>query len=1086
MTNPDWRSIVTCILVFALTSCNKERRLFDKIDIESAGIKFENKLTPEEDFNIIDYLYFYNGGGVALGDINGDDLPDIFFAGNQVKNRLYLNKGNLEFEDITEKAGVQGNSTWNTGSVMADVNGDGLLDIYVCAVVGLKHLSGHNELYINNGDNTFTERSAEFGLDFESYSSSAAFLDYDADGDLDLYLLNHAIHTFSSFGHSDLRKKRVYETGDKLMRNDGSKFTDVSEEAGIYGGSIGYGLGVAVADFNVDGYPDIYVGNDFHEDDYLYINNKNGTFTERGKEWFSVTSRFSMGTDAADINHDGLPDLITLDMLAEDEAVVKRSEGDEDIKILKLRTEKYGYNYQFQRNVLQINQGNGTFAETALMSNIAATDWSWSALFFDFDQDGHNDVFISNGIPRRPNDLDYIKYVSSEQVVNVIGTTKLVDEKALALMPSGRVQNYIFKGSGSYTFENKSAAWLPEELTCSTATAVGDLDNDGDLDIVVNNVDDKPGIYINQGAKNSNYIKLKFDYRKENKFGIGTQVYCYNGASLQFRELYTVRGFQASSEPLMHFGFGEQHQIDSIKIVWPNGLAQRMKNVRCNQTLTIKYDSAASKPTSVTPSTKRNIFDWIEPEQIGIDFTHSEDDYTDFDRLKLLPYQKSDQGPAMATGDINNDGLTDVYFGGSKHQPGKIFLQNSSGFVNTQVSEILKDSVKEDIDAVIADLNGDKKSDLFIGTGGADFFNRAAPLLDSYYKSGPNGFSLVEIPDYYENASVIRPFDFDKDGDLDLFVGNDVVSNDFGKVPRSCLLVNSQGNFTPTQGDVFHTLGMITDAIWDDYNKDGAIDLVLVGEWTGPVFLRNENGTFKKDDPLASKELNGLWQSISSFDIDGDGDTDYILGNWGLNSKFKASSKNPMRLYYGDFDENGQTESIVATEKDGKYYPLDGLDRLASQMPSLRKKYTSYNLFAGQSIEEILTKEQLKKAEILEVHELASGVLKNENGTLVFNPLPLSLQISPILAQLKFDFDADGKEEVLLGGNYFGVQPFHGRFASFNGAIIKTETEIIDGKTSGLRLWNNSVRHFGVVDFQNSRYLIVTINNGKAQVYKFR
>lgn len=1081
----NYQGLAVGLLSILLGACAKEKRLFEKLDAQEAGIGFENKLAPTEDFNIIDYLYFYNGGGVALGDINNDGLPDIFFSGNQVANRLYLNKGKLTFEDITEKGGVNGNSTWNTGSIMGDVNGDGLLDIYVCAVVGLKNLSGHNELYINNGDLTFSERSAEFGLDFESYSSSAAFLDYDLDGDLDMYLLNHAIHTSGSFGHANLRNKRTYETGDKLLRNDGGKFTDVSEAAKIYGGINGYGLGLAISDFNQDGYPDIYVGNDFHEDDYLYINNRDGTFAEQGKNAFTCTSKFSMGNDIADINHDGLPDIITLDMLSPEDEVVKRSEGDEDIKILRLRTTKYGYNYQFTRNTLQINQGNGTFAEAALLGNVAATDWSWSPLFSDFDQDGNQDLFISNGIPRRPNDLDYIKYVSSDQVVNVIGTTKLVDEKALSMMPSGKVRNFVFRGSGEVQFEDKSSAWLPDEATCSTASAWADLDQDGDLDIVVNNVDDKPGLYINQASKSSDFLKLRLNFSPQNPFGIGTRVYCYQDGKLQFREMYSARGFQSSSEPIVHFGFPEGSSIDSIKIVWPNGTVKKLAGVKTNQMMTVSpaQGVVASNP-ALRPSGVK-MFEWVNPADLGLTFAHREDNYTDFDRLKLLPYQQSDRGPATAIGDLNNDGLADVFFGGSKQIAAQIFLQSQSGFTSALMAEILRDSIKEDVDAVIADFNGDQKSDLFIGSGGADFYNRSAPLLDSYYESSPAGFNRSEIADYYENTSTIVTADFDGDMDLDVFVGNQSVSNNFGKIPRSYLLVNTKGKLSPVQKDLFDNLGMVTDAVWDDVDKDGQPDLVVVGEWMQPVFLRNDKGQFTKAD-LANDDLHGLWQSVSPFDVDNDGDTDYVVGNWGLNSKFKASVSDPMKMYYSDFDDNGQSETIVVVKRERGYFPLDGFDMIASQIPSLRKKYTSYAAFAGQKMEDIFSNDQLKKADLLEVHELRSGYLKNEGGKFGFVPFPLELQMAPVMAQLKHDFDADGKDELMLAGNYFGVQPFHGRYGSFSGAVLRSGGDIVSGHNAGLRFMNRSVRDLHVVPHGDSRYLIATVNNDSVQVYKFR
>ena len=1074
---------IAIVLLLFLSACNNRERLFLKLQPSNSGVDFKNTLTATSDLNIIDYTYFYNGGGVAIGDINNDGLPDLFFSGNQVKNKLYLNSGNLKFQDITEVAGVAGNNAWDTGSIMGDVNGDGLLDIYVCAVVGLKGLKGHNELFINNGNSTFSERSVEYGLDFESFSSTAAFLDYDLDGDLDIFLVNHAIHSPESFGHANLRNVRTYETGGKLLRNDGTKFIDVSEKANIYGGINGYGLSVGVSDFNLDGYPDIYVSNDFHEDDYLYINNHDGTFIEQGKHAFTATSKFSMGNDIADINHDGLPDLITLDMLPEKEETAKRSVDDENMRIMKMRTQEYGYNYQFPRNMIQMNLGNGQFAEVGLMSGVAATDWSWGALFGDFDQDGNQDLFISNGIPKRPNDLDYLKYVSSEQVVNVIGATKLADEKAISLMPDGVVPNYIFKGSGGYLFEDKSAKWLPTESTCSTATAMADLDNDGDLDIVTNNVNDLAGIYINQSNTKANYLKISLRYTKPNTFGLGTKIYSYSGGVLQLKEMYTVRGFQSSSDPVIHFGYGKNTVVDSIKIIWPTGKVQQLEKVKTNQLLVIspKDDLPLVKQLPapfVTP-----IFQKIDPHELGLDFQHKEDSYTDFDRLKLLPYQQSDRGPATALGDINNDGLMDIYVGGSKYSEGQFFLQSNNRFARSFIPSILKDSIKEDLEAVIEDFNRDGKTDLFIGTGGADFYNKSSPLLDSYYLADRSGFTLTEIDGYYENASCVKQFDFDKDGDVDLFIGNESVSNDFGKVPKSYLLVNDKGTFSPIQKDLFENLGMVTDAIWDDYNKDGSIDLIIVGEWMQPIFLKNSNGSFVRDTVL-DERLGGLWQSIISFDIDGDGSMEYILGNWGLNSRYKASRSNPLKMYYNDFDGNGQSETIIAIEKNGSGYPLDGFDLLASQLPDLRKKYPNYEAFAGKTIEEIFTKQKLKASVLFEVHELASGYLKKKNGKYFFSQLPLDLQISPIMAQLKYDFDSDGKEEVLMGGNYFGIQPFHGRYGSFSGALLKSNGKVLSGVSVGLELINQSVRHFNVVSLSDNIYLLVTVNNGKAQLYK--
>jgi hypothetical protein len=1074
--------LLTFLCAILLIGCQqKDALLFKNVNPTQSKVTFQNDIIETEDLNILDYLYFYNGGGVAIGDINKDGLPDIFFSGNQVKNKLYLNKGNLEFEDITDKAGVDGDSSWNTGAIMGDINGDGLLDIYVCAVVGINGFKGYNELYINNGDETFTESAQEYGLDFDTYSSTAALLDFDLDGDLDIYLLNHAVHTQESFGRVDLRYKRDRQTGDKLLRNDDGKFTDVSELAGIYGGPNGYGLGLAVADFNQDGFPDIYVGNDFHEDDYYYLNNGDGTFSESLRDFFGHTSRFSMGNDIADINHDGYPDLISLDMLSEDEKVLKASDGDESFQIQKLRIEQFGYNYQYSRNMLYINQEQNHFLETALMSGVGATDWSWSALFGDYNQDGEQDIFISNGIPKRPNNLDYIKFVSSDQIQNKISATKLVDQEALTLMPSGSVPNYIFKGGSDLIFENKSSTWIPQTPTNSTATAMGDLDNDGDLDLVINNVSGPVSILENTTNASSSYLKLDFQLPIKNHFGIGTKVYAYSNNRLQYKELYTSRGFQASSQPILHFGFGVAKTVDSLKIVWPDRSIQKLYNVSVNQSLTIVPEN--NQPITEKELKGNQIFNRVKNS--GINFTHQEDNYVDFNRQKLIPYQISDRGPAVAVGDLNNDGEEDIFFGGSKFIPAQIFIQNDSIFNRVNYPPISNDSISEDVVAVISDFNNDKLNDLLIGSGGGDFYNKMNPLKDRYFSQTDSTFSEETMPNYFGNTSVVKPFDYDNDGDLDLFIGSYAATNDFGGDETSYLLENDKGTFTIAESSIFDNIGMLTDAIWDDFDNDGIKDLIVIGEWISPKFFKNSNGILSEVSPI-NVLLNGLWQRIQPFDIDSDGDVDYLLGNWGTNSKFKASSKYPLKMYYSDFDANGTTETIVCIEKDKNYYPLLGLDDLAQQLVVLRKSFPKYEDFAGKTIEQILDKKLLKNAKVLEVQELRSGYLKNEAGVFSFVPFQNEMQVAPIRAFLEYDFDADGKNEVLAAGNYFGIAPIQGRLDSFSGALIKSETETVLGPKLGINLSNKAVKNLNIIHLKKKPYLLVTINNDTAEVYEIK
>lgn len=1068
-------------LLIAFLACSKSEELvFTKISKEKTNVNFSNDITETNDLSILDYLYFYNGGGVAIGDINGDELPDIFFSGNQVKNKLYLNKGNLQFEDISEKAAITGNSSWNTGAIMGDVNGDGLLDIYVCAVVGINGFGGHNELYINNGDATFTEAAAKFGLDFDSFSATAAFLDYDLDGDLDIYLLNHALHTQQSFGKAELRNTRNYQTGDKLLKNENGTFTDVSEQAGIFGGVNGYGLGLAVSDFNKDGYPDIYVGNDFHEDDYYYINNGDGTFTDQLKTHFGHTSRFSMGNDVADINQDGLPDLLSLDMLAKDETVLKASESDEGYQIQKLRMQQYGYYYQHVRNMLQVNQTDGNFKEIGALSGLAATDWSWSALFADYNQDGQQDVFITNGILKRPNDLDYIKYVSNEQIVNKINTTNLVDKQALSKMPSGKVSNFIFKGEGNLKFKNVVTSWLSEnQPTASTAMAMGDLDNDGDLDLVISNLNEPATIYQNNTNTKKSYLKLKFKYSAANSFGFGTKVSAHHNGKLQYKELYTSRGFQSSSEPIIHFGFDTIKKIDSLEIIWPNKTRQVLKNVATNQTLIVspKNTTAVSKTAKKTTKLFKKV-----PNNLGINFTHTEDNYIDFIRQKLIPYRISDKGPAVAVGDLNNDGNDDVFFGGSKFTASKIYLQKDSMFVPQRFASIANDSIKEEIAAVINDFNADGKNDLFIATGGGDFFGKAPALLNSYYQQNITGFSTIDLPAAFYNASTVKPFDFDNDGDLDVFIGNYAKTIDFGSPSSAYVLINNKGVFTALENNPFENLGMVTDAIWTDFDANGTQDLIVIGEWMAPTFFKNTNGTFTK--VKSEENLHGLWQTIEQFDIDGDGDEDYLLGNWGENTKFTASEKFPMQLYYADFDDNGSTETILSTEKNNTYYPVLGLDELASQLVFLKKKFPFYKDFAGKSISEVLDKEMVAKATILKVHELRSGYLKNNNGQFTFVAFQNELQVAPITSFLKFNFLDTTTPQVLVAGNYFGVTPFHGKFDAFSGALISSEKTVQLGPELGLNFHNKAVKDLAIIHFKKQPYLLVTLNNNQAEVYK--
>ncbi|MCL6217289.1 VCBS repeat-containing protein [Zunongwangia pacifica] len=1080
------------ILIFAvLAACSKNEKvqenatppLFKELDAEITNLDFTNTLTATDSLNILDYLYYYNGGGIAIGDINNDSLPDIFLTGNQVSNKLFLNKGNLQFEDITETAGVAGNSDWNTGTAIVDINGDGLLDIYVCAVVGINGLKGKNELFINNGDGTFTEKAAEYGLDFKNYSTNVAFFDYDNDGDLDMYLLNHAVHTVNTYGPAEIREKRNEKSGDKLLRNDGDHFTDVSEEAGIYGGPNGYGLGIATADFNNDGFTDIYISNDFHEDDFYYLNNGDGTFTESLKSKFGHTSRFSMGSDAADVNNDGFLDILTLDMLPDDEKVIKASMGDDSPDIHKMKSERLHYHEQFSRNMLQINQDGEYFQDLGLISGLAATDWSWSALFADYDLDGIQDVFISTGIPKRPNDYDYIKYVSNNQIQKELSKGNKIDKKAIEMMPSGAVENRIFKGTGNLNFKDLSGSWISKDSIMSTGSAYADLDNDGDLDIITNNINAPARIYENLITENNkNFLKIKLNYKKPNIHGIGSKAIAYQNGQQQIKQLFTTRGFQSASEAVLHFGFPETTKIDSLLIIWPDNSVQKLSNLNLGQTIYLEPEGALKKVNYAELFPKNKLWFTKIDSLPGLDYEHKENRYQDFDRQKLIPYQISDRGPAVVVKDINGDGKEDIFFGSAKFDKSAVYFQTKNGFEKQTITALESDAPSEDISAIIEDFDHNGENDLLVVSGGGEYYGENKALLDRLYLQQDKNFSKVKFPEYFENGSVVKAADYDNDGDLDLFIGSAAVSNDFGNIPKSFLLKNNQGNFSIDNENNLGKIGMVTDAIWTDFNSDGQIDLIVVGEWMAPQFYENQNGKL-----IAYKiegDVKGLWQSIAEFDIDGDGDKDYLLGNWGLNTKLKANKENPLKMYYLDFDNNGRTETILAQKKNGNYYPVNGLDMLVGQLSYLRKKFPDYKSFAGKTIKEIFDKEQLAKAKVLEVETLASGYLLNDNGNFSFKAFKTPLQIAPITSFLEYDFNKDGKTEVLLGGNYFGTIPYHGKFDQLAGIMLQSVDTFIEAKDLGINFTQKAVINLNILHLENKEYLLVTYNNRKPEVYK--
>ncbi|MFN7119087.1 MAG: VCBS repeat-containing protein, partial [Saprospiraceae bacterium] len=1024
------------------SSSDQADTLFTQIPAQEVGIDFINQLEYNRDFNIYTYRNFYNGGGVGLGDFNKDGLVDIYFTGNMKDNRLYLNKGNWKFEDVTAKAGVAGKRAWSTGVAVADVNGDGWLDIYICNSGDIKGDNKQNELFINNQDGTFSEQAEAYGLADRGYSTHAAFFDYDKDGDLDMYLLNNSYRAIGSFDlRRNERQKRDAEGGDKLFRNDNNRFTDVSEQAGIYGSIIGFGLGVTVGDVNRDGWQDIYVSNDFFERDYLYMNNGDGTFKEDLENQMRATSAASMGADMADLNNDGLPEIFVTDMLPGNDRRMKTKTTFENWNKYQYNLDN-GYYHQFIRNTLQLNNGNGTFSEIGRLAGVEATDWSWGALLADFNADGYKDIFVANGIYQDLTDQDFLNFFADEQIRRTaiqngkINYKMLIDSIPVEAIPNVAYMNLGAEGHG-IQFKEMTQDWGLATPSHSNGSAYGDLDNDGDLDLIINNVNMPPFLYKNNsdGKKGARYLQFELQGEQKNPFALGTKITVQHQGRQFYVEQMPVRGFESSMDYRPFLGLGDIDTVESVMIEWTNGYYTLLNNVPTNQTLKLRQSDAQPLEATDNQQVALNFTNPIATlfkdvtKTYNINFQHQENNFVDFDRDRLIYHMLSTAGPKVAVGDVNGDGREDFYVGGAKDQAGKLFLQTANNqFVSTNDKLFEQDKLSEDTDCIFFDADQDGDQDLYVASGGNEFPNSSAALLDRLYlNDGKGNFtkSPQPLPSFqYESTSCVRAADFDGDGDQDLFVGIRLQPFYYGVPARGYLLQNDgKGNFTDiTQAKAPELLqvGMITDAIWEDYDKDNKKDLIIVGDWMPIMIFHNENGGLKKIEPQKSAlaNTNGWWNCIKSGDLDKDGDVDFIIGNHGLNSRFRAAAQRPVEMYINDFDQNGTAEQIVCQYEGDKSYPLALRHDLVAQMPGLKKKYLKYAKYVNQTITDVFTAEQLANAIHLTVYNLASSVLLNNgDGTFTLKNLPVEAQFSPLYGLIVKDLDNDGNLDILGGGN---------------------------------------------------------------------
>lgn len=1100
-----WILILLPFLLF--NSCQSNSTLFEHLDASKTGISFENRLTETESSNILAYEYFYNGGGVAVGDFNNDGLSDVYFTGNQVSNKLYLNKGNLHFEDITQQADVEGRiEGWKTGVTLADVNADGWLDIYVCYSGNFPPEKRKNQLFINNGAKSgkqvgFTEQAEAYGIADTGYSTQGLFFDYDTDGDLDLFVLNHNLRGYQRKEAAYLKKEFDPDAGDRLYRNDRGLFTDVTREAGIISNALGFGLGIATGDFNGDNKPDLYVCNDYVEEDYTYLNNGNGTFSERGKEMIGHFSFSTMGVDIADVNNDALPDIFTTDMLPEDNRRQKLLSWPDNWNVQQAMLEN-GFHWQNMRNMLHINSPLPSAAyrprggimvpplgsrglEIGQLAGVQATDWSWAGLLADFDNDGLKDLFVSNGFVRDYTDLDFVKYYADEQMKGEgqKSTKSLLEH--LNKMPATPTHHYIFKNEtplpqrGGVQFSNKVKEWGFDHNTIACGAAYADFDKDGDLDLITSNTNESARLYQNhqQERNPQNFIKIKLKGQGGNTFGVGAKVYLYANGQVQYQEFTPTRGFQSCMYDDLHFGLGKFFKIDSIRVLWPSNKSQLLTKVALNKI----YITEEKNATPFNPALLLPPISPIFEETNILNFTHQENPLIDFNTQILLPYLYSYGGPRIAKGDVNGDGLEDIYMGGATNQAGQLFLQTKNGDLKPNPQAVFEtDKAFEDRDAVLFDADGDNDLDLYVVTG--EYNTEFALLQDRLYlNNGKGKFSrspMRQIPEIMLNKTCVEAFDADQDGDIDLFLGSGVQSGNFPYSSESFLLRNDgKGHFEIAEK---WELGLVTDVVAADINQDKIPEIIVTAEWKPiqTIDLKTVN-----PKPQTVNTSSGLWNRIAAADLDNDGDLDFVVGNLGLNTPLKATAEQPIMLYYDDFDQNGRFDPFIAYFNQGKSYPLAGRDEALEQLVTLRKRFTDYKSYAAATAEEVLGKDGLARTTKLMVNETQSGILWNDKGKLTFQPLPLAAQTSPIYAIATGDFDGDGKTDILLAGNQSKFRIRIGKTDANYGALLrgngKGNFEYLPQYQSGLNLAGD-IRDVQQVGNQ----LIFSTNDGKAQTYR--